>query len=433
MIATRGWVIVVCGALGLAHVVVAVDKPDAKSKPATTPAGSGGQFGINHAGVTSPAMLDALNRLHAAGVVEGRRGTLTFFRWTNAEPPKLAHLGLWGSQVGNEHAALASSLPDLEFVSLYETNIDDRGVQAFAQLPKLRRLAVAPIARYEKSGYSPPQWSYPFIAERADRPRITAAGLRAFANVATLESLDLLDARLSSADLALLASWPKLSSLSLPNVIDTEAVRHLQTCSKLNHLTLGYREVSAEELKYLADWKSLRTLVLIHARLSDEALQALSKLDSVEQLELEDCGLTDERLQHLHGSKKLTYLSLKRNEIDGPGLVHIAKLKLRTLGLEFNNLNDDGLSYLPQLTSLEELWLAYCRGITDRGLRNGTLQTMTHLRQLNLRGLQQVTDASLDDLVRFQHLAHLGIRETKISGDGVARLKQALPKTVVFK
>ena len=40
---------------------------------------------------------------------------------------------------------------------------------------------------------------------------------------------------------------------------------------------------------------------------------------------------------------------------------------------------------------------------------------------------------SLDDLVRFQHLAHLGIRETKISADGVARLRQALPKTVVFK
>ena len=58
MIAMRGWVIVVCGVLYLAHVAAAVDKPDAKSKPATAPTNGGGQFGINQAGITSPAMME---------------------------------------------------------------------------------------------------------------------------------------------------------------------------------------------------------------------------------------------------------------------------------------------------------------------------------------------------------------------------------------
>lgn len=391
------------------------------------------QFGINPHLASSPPMLDAMNRLSEAGKIEGRRGSLTFFRWSGAEPPQLAHLGLWGANVGNAEIALTSLLPDLEHVSLYETNVDDDGLAPLARLPKLRSLSITPITRYEKAGFGPPQWSYPFMESRDDRPRITGQGLQAFADVATLEKADLLDVQLTSADLALLAAWPKLSALSLPNPIDSATVQHLQACKKLNNLTLGHREITAAELESLAEWKSLRRLTLIHARLSDDALAALSKLTTVEELRLEDCGLTDERLRHLRGTPNLKDLSLVRNEIDGPGLKYLTKLNLRALGLEFNNLNDDTLAHLTQLTTLENLGLSYCRGVTDRGIRSGTLQSMTHLKLLAIRGTTLVTDASLDDLAKFGHLEHLTIRETKISGDGVERLKQAMPKTVVFK
>jgi hypothetical protein len=91
------------------------------------------------------------------------------------------------------------------------------------------------------------------------------------------------------------------------------------------------------------------------------------------------------------------------------------------------------LTHLPQLTSLEHLSLSYCRQVTDEGIRGGVLQRMTHLKQLGIRGLKAVTDGSLDDLVKFGHLAHITIRETKISADGVARMKAAMPDTVVFK
>lgn len=390
-------------------------------------------FGIKPEWVTSPAMLDALQRLQQAGVVEGRRGSLTFFRWNSDSPPKLAHLGLWGPQITDELLDLTAHLPDLEFVSVYETSIDDDGVAALAKLPKLRRLAVAPICRYEKAGFGPPQWSYPFMAERSERPRITRRGLQAFAAVSTLESIELLDARLTSGDLALLKSWPKLSAVSLPNVIDAEAVRHLQACPRLNQLTLGYREVSAAEIEQMANWSGLRRLTLIHAQLSDETLQAFAKLTSLDELRLEDCDLTDERLAHLRIAPQTKSLLLERNEIVGPGLVHLAKLAPTTLGLEFNNLSDDSLEALPQLTSVVDLRLAYCRGITDRGVQTGILQRMTNVKRLNLRGLKQVTDAALDELLKFKHLDHIGFRETSISREGIVRLKTGLPKTDVFK
>lgn len=390
------------------------------------------QFGINPDGITSPAMKDALTRLQEAGKVPDRRGSLTFFRWADGTPPRLAHLGLWGAKIDNDLLALTAALPDLENVSLYETSVDDAGIAVLAKLPKLRSLAVTSIIRYEKPGFGPPQWSYPFMPKRVDRPRVTGKGLAAFAS-ANLEQLDLLDAKLASADLAVLSGWPKLGSLGLPNAIDAETVKHLKACKRLTSLTIGHREITAGELRTLASWTSLRKLTIIHATLSDEALQALSGLESVEELHLNDCGLTDDRLQHLRGSPKLSLLALERNAIDGPGLAHVAKLELTALELPFNNLRNETLTHLLPLSTVTDLGISYNTGITDAGLRSGALQRMTHLKRLNLRGEKQITDASLDDISQMKHLEHITIRETKISAEGVARLNRAMPKTVVFK
>lgn len=388
---------------------------------------------VKPAGPTTPEMLTAMNRLSEAGVVAGKKGSLTFFRWSNAQPPTLVRLGLWGAKIDNELLALTKTMPDLEAISLYETSVDDEGIQALANLPKLRVLAVLPVERYEKQGFGPTQWSYPFIPRRAGRPRITGKALQALASVKTIESLDLQDAQLQSNDLGLLASWPKLSSLGLPNEIDDETVSALQSCRKLSQLTLGNREIAASEIRRLAAWKSLRKLVLTCATLSDDALEALSSLETVESIELIDCGLTDEHLQHLRRSPRLTELALPRNEIHGPGLAHLEKLKIKSLGLEFNNVRDETLKDLATLTNVEDIRLSYCIGITDRGIQSGTLQDMANLKQLALRGLKHVTDASVDDLLKLKQLEHLNIRQNGISADGCERLKQGLPKTVVFR
>jgi hypothetical protein len=310
-------------------------------------------------------MRKAINLLGDAGIVEGRKGSLTFFRWSNAQPPTLVRLGLWGSKIDNELLALTSTMPDLEGISLYETNVDDEGIRALAKLPKLRMLAVLPVERYEKQGFGPTQWSYPFIARRAVRPRITGEALQSLASVKTLESLDLQDAQVQSSDLALLASWPRLGSLGLPNTIDDETVKHLQACRRLSQLTLGNREITADEVRRLSALKSLRKLVLTCAKLSNEALEALSRLDTVQSIELIDCGLTDEHLKHLHLSPMLIELALPRNEIDGPGLVHLAKFRFKTLGLEFNNVRDETLKDVAQLKNVEDVRLSYCFGVTD--------------------------------------------------------------------
>ena len=413
-------------ALVASHCALAAEPPKAGTETNAKPVAT--RYAVQTKGDISPGMI----RMLEAGKVEGRRDSLTFFRWSG-NPPKLSHLGLWGAKVTNEIFGLITTMPDLSFVSVYETAVDDDGMRALTKLPNLRYLSITPIIRYEKEGFGAPQWSYPFMKPVAGRPRITGKGLRTISSVSSLEGLDLLDAQLSSADLSALASLPKLGSLSLPNVIDDEAVKQLQACRRLSALTLGNREITASELHCLAKLKSLRRLTLTHARLSDAALEALSKLETVQSIELHDCGLTDERLRHLHGSPKLTELLLPRNEINGPGLAYLAKLPLTTLDLGFNNIRDETLQNLLPLASLENLWLEYCTGVTDQGIRSGTLQKMTHLKQLRLRGMTKITDATLADLIRFGHLGNLSIRETKISWESVDRMREAMPKTVVFK
>ena len=384
------------------------------------------------AGETSPELLAALNKMSETGILAGRRNSLHLFRWSGT-PPKLTHLGLWGAKVNNELMSLTALMPDLAFVSLYETSVDDSGVETLLKLPSLRYLTFAPIERYEKAGFGAPQWSYPTIERNNERPRVTGKILKACSQSKTLESIDLSDAKVDSKDLEALAACLKLGSVGLPNIIDQETVKHLQACRRLSNLVIGNREVSAQEIEQLAAWKGLRSLTIIRAHLSRETLLALSKLETVEALHLADCGLTDESLQSLKGSPKLTLLDLTRNEINGPGLMHVSKLNLKGLELTFNNLNDLTIKHLQQLGSLETLNISYNTGITNTGIQNGPLQSMTHLRKLELRGLKKVTDASCEDLGKLGFLTNLGIRETTTSVEAVAKLKAAMPKTDVFK
>ena len=138
-------------------------------------------------------------------------------------------------------------------------------------------------------------------------------------------------------------------------------------------------------------------------------------------------------LAHLRLPPKTVTLLLGRNEIAGPGLVHLAGGKLQTLGLEYNNLDDDTIRHLPQLGTLKKLFLEYCEKLTDTGIRTGVLQGMTHLEELRLRGMQKVTDASLDDLVKFGHLKTISVRSVGITNDGVERMKKGMPETHVFR
>jgi hypothetical protein len=391
------------------------------------------QFGVRSDGFTTPELGDAVRHLQAAGEVAGRRGSLTHFRWSGDEPPRLVQLGLWGSRIDNDSLARAASLPHLRQLSLYETRVDDAGLHVLRTWPHLEAFRLEPVTRYEQPGFGPPQWSYPFLPVVPGRRKVTGAVLQQLQGFEQLGELSLLDTELKPDDLAHLARLPRLSRLSLPLTIDDQVLNHLQACRKLNTLTLGYRQIAAEEITALAKWPGLKSLRIVHADLPEATLAACGSLMHTDSLTLEDCRLTDEHLRHFQAAPQLTHLSLERNEIEGRGLKHLIPWKLEELGLEFNPLSDATLVALLPLDTLQGLGLSYCRHITDLGVQRGTFAAMPHLRSLRLRGLKEVTDASVPALAACTQLEHLNIRQNGISVAGFERLKTALPRTHVFK
>lgn len=102
---------------------------------------------------------------------------------------------------------------------------------------------------------------------------------------------------------------------------------------------------------------------------------------------------------------------------DIPTLVH--------LNLRATRVTDGGLVHLKSLPNLLELHLENT-GITDAGLVH--LKGLTNLTYLNLYGTK-VGDAGLEHLKGLTDLQSLYLWQTATTSNGVAALRQALPKT----
>jgi len=120
-------------------------------------------------------------------------------------------------------------------------------------------------------------------------------------------------------------------------------------------------------------------------------------------------------MPHLDGLKKLELLNLEGSAVGDDGMKSIAghdSLKTLAVGhlvtpkglaeltrmtsLDYLSINtyitDDALVPVGQMTNLSSLWCGMEK-VTDEGLRN--IKNMTHLKSLNLRRSDKVTDAGM--------------------------------------
>ena len=86
-------------------------------------------------------------------------------------------------------------------------------------------------------------------------------------------------------------------------------------------------------------------------------------------------------------------------------------------------VTDAGLVFIKSCTKLNRLYLGG-DAISDAGRE---FKGLTHLFELCLRGTQ-VTDAGLDHLKGLTALSRLDLSETRVTAEGIKKLKKALPK-----
>lgn len=193
---------------------------------------------------------------------------------------------------------------------------------------------------------------------------------------------------------------------------------------------------------------NLKILTIENTMIPDSGFSDLTKLLNLVQLNLEDMSrctndsnfisiceglpnldmlnvrkttVSEDALSHLTKLVSLKELNIGNSTIDNSGMLHVSRLTnlsvLRMGGcLE---VDDDGISYLPSLTLLEELDIYCCKGITDAAALS--LCKLRSLRKLNV-SFNKITDAGVKILTSLSNLVELNISGTKVSDSGVYHL-----------
>ncbi|OYV85611.1 MAG: hypothetical protein B7Z73_13230 [Planctomycetia bacterium 21-64-5] len=159
----------------------------------------------------------------------------------------------------------------------------------------------------------------------------------------------------------------------------------------------------------------------------DDLERIVAVMPELWALSLEKPEVTNAGMVHLRRLRQLRQLSLTRAKIDSDGLANLEALsELRWLELDLTNVGDDGLKHLRHLPALTTLSLQLT-GITDAGLIELTkLPALDNF--LDLNGTE-VTDAGVETLKQLRRLRRLELGRTKVTAEGIRKLREALPET----
>jgi hypothetical protein len=217
-------------------------------------------------------------------------------------------------------------------------------------------------------------------------------------NLAELETLDLKGKSLADDDLKLLEKTPRLTGLDLCMPRLTAAgLEHLSGLRQLESLHIHGTALGGVSRTNVAGFPQLQTLTVENAtKLLDDTVIHLGPLPELRLAFFDQCSLGDRAVAHLATSPKLNNL-------------HLAGSKV----------TDEGMSVLKGCPELG--WLVLDKtAVTDKGIQALAGAPLT---MLSLDGTA-VTDAVLPTLMQLPALEDISLSETRISGEGLAKLLQ---------
>lgn len=390
---------------------------------------------------------------------------------------------LSGPQFADDDVVRVAAIPWLTRVSLADSRVTRRGLEALSGLTELISLdlsrtaltgddlgAVTKLSTLKELLLNGCAW-------------LTDEQLASLIALKSLERLELSSPLITPAGLAQLSQLPALQELTLGvcAAIDDEAVEHLASLTQLKQLTLsntgltslGYAElcqrlpgvkvnVPVESLKDLRDVAQRGTFSVdssgkifsfvqgqnrdgsekpllpghlavigtltglkslrLRGEITDEMFLELGPLPELESLQVLDSLITDEGLQRLAGFSSLKSLSMFPTQITGPGLKHLEHTPSLTRLEICTQQGDEVLEYLAPLQNLDELIIG--APITDEGLER--LPVLSKLRSLWLNG-SQVRGPGIKSLVKQPRLIALAIRGGLVEDTAVVHIASLIP------
>ncbi|MCA9069043.1 MAG: hypothetical protein KDA84_08980, partial [Planctomycetaceae bacterium] len=226
---------------------------------------------------------------------------------------------------------------------------------------------------------------------------------------------------------------PRLSrikslGLALAKNITTNDLDYLHPLPSLEILTLNGQRITDVQIQRITESSPhLKEFHLHWCRdLTGDVLVHLANLPHLEALEFSETKLTKQGVEAIGKMRKLKHLNVS-TDTDAFGLIDqlrkLPKLDSAHLGGEW--LGDSELKELADHPTLRELRLLGT-SISDEGLRH--LTGLDKLEYLRIFESSNVTDEGLKYLESLETLRRLDLKETGVTTEGVAELKQALPK-----
>jgi internalin A len=157
-------------------------------------------------------------------------------------------------------------------------------------------------------------------------------------------------------------------------------------------------------------------------QVSDADLRLIGRLRHTKKLSLNRTDISDEGLASIHGMSQLIYLGLMKTKVTSEGIRLLPQPQNAwVLVLEDTSVGDEAVS---NLSGCQFLNLQGTK-VTSEGMK-GLAESKT-LIDLSI-SRTAVDDSAVPTLSSVNTLASLYVWETRISGEGLFKLKNALPK-----
>ncbi len=179
--------------------------------------------------------------------------------------------------------------------------------------------------------------------------------------------------------------------------------------------------------------KGLADATWVNMGAADLALRKLATQTSVRTLQIGGQQVTDENLAYVGEMTGLEELSIEwAFHLTDKGFLHLSGLKrLRILGIGKSKMTDTTLEAIGKLTSLEELRIGG-EGFSDRGLQK--LRGLTQLKYLSVdEGSHHISDAGLLFLRNMKELEVLDLRGWQVSDDVIATLRELSNLKTIYR
>lgn len=339
--------------------------------------------GINASGQMTDALLARFSRLeHLTALdLDGSKGLTDGGMAHLARLPRLRHLNLAGTGTTDRGLEVLRRLPSLESIVLSGTRVTDEGMQNLAACEELHAVDLT----WTNTGDG---------AIRALAGKRKLAGFRS-GNHVTNAGLALLD------DLPVFKTWqngePRMSLLGFdagPNFLmlrgafDDQGMAHLVRLNGLFALNidssqlaitgaglaplvnlphLGWLAFDAKDdaMPYIAALPHLRFLMCQDTVAGDDGFVALSRSHSIEHIWGRRCyNLRRRGFMALANMPSLGHLSVSCRNVDDVGLSALPQFPALTELMPMD-VPDDGYRHIGRCERLESLVLMYCRDTTD--------------------------------------------------------------------